>query len=327
MRAAVLTDAHDFEVVDIPDPTPGPADMVLRVEACGICGSDLKAHAFMPAGAVLGHEYCGEVVALGGEVAGWREGDVVAAMPLGACGTCRWCLSDHPNHCEAFDPQGVGGAPGAFAEYLRVPAASAVRLEPGTGDLGALVEPLAVGLHTVAAARIRPGDRVLVLGGGNVGAAVSVWARRLGATEVVVSDPAPGRRDGAGLFGATDVHDPAEGPPPTGFDVVVECVGLPGLIETAVTAVAPLGRVVVAGVCATPDQITPLGAVLKEVEMAFVVYYGKREFAAAADLLLSGGIDAEAFVTRRTGLEGVGRAFADLLGGARERKILITPND
>ena len=174
MRAAVLTDDHTFVVEQVPDPTPGPGDLVVRVEACGICGSDLKAHGHMPGGIVMGHEFCGEVVAVGTDLSGrWREGELLAALPLTACGRCRWCLADDAAHCETFDPQGVGGAPGGFAEYVRVDAGSAVRLRPDVGDFGALVEPLAVGLHTVATGRIGPGDRVLVIGGGNVGSAVS----------------------------------------------------------------------------------------------------------------------------------------------------------
>jgi (R,R)-butanediol dehydrogenase/meso-butanediol dehydrogenase/diacetyl reductase len=327
VKAAAVTDDHRFEVVDVPDPIPGPDDLVVRVQACGICGSDLKAHAFMPGGTILGHEFCGEVVAVGAAARdGWREGEPVAAMPLTSCGRCRWCLADDPAHCEAFDPQGVGGSPGAFAEYVKVAAGSAVTLRDDLGDLGALVEPLAVGLHTVEATRLRPGGRVLVIGGGNVGAAVAVWARRLGAGEVVVSDPAPLRRDSAALFGATGVHDPADGPLPTGFDVVVECVGAPGMLQAAIDAAGVRGRVVVAGVCTVPDEIVPLTALLKEVEVAFAVYYRKHEFAAAADLLQSGGIDAGAFVSRRVGLDQVDAAFQTLLTSATERKILVTPD-
>ena len=327
MRAAVLTDDHTFVVENVPDPTPGPSDLVVRVEACGICGSDLKAHGHMPGGIVMGHEFCGEVVAVGAELSGrWHEGDRLAALPLTACGHCRWCLADDAAHCETFDPQGVGGSPGAFAEFIRVDAGSAVPLRDDVGEFGALVEPLAVGLHTVVTGRIGPGDRVLVIGGGNVGSAVSTWARRFGAAEIVVSDPSPTRRESAGVFGATGVLDPADGPPPTGFDVVVECVGVPGLIQVAMDAAAVRGRVVVAGVCIQPDPIQPLTGVLKELELGFAVYYRKSEFAAAAALLESGGIDAAAFVTGRVGLDGVASAFTHLLSSSTERKILVTPN-
>jgi len=326
MRAAVLNDQHTFDLVDLPDPTPGPGELVLEVRACGICGSDLKAHSFFPAGTLLGHEFCGEVVAVGADTAGaWREGQWVAALPLSSCGWCRWCLADQPHHCEQFDPLGVGGSPGAFAEYVRVSAAASVRLSDGVGEYGALVEPLAVGLHTVVAGKVEAGDRALVIGGGNVGAAVSLWARRRGAAEVVVSDPSPTRRDSAGLFGATAVHDPNDGPPPAGFDVVFECVGAPGLIQTAVDAAGKLGRVVVAGVCGSPDQIMPLSAVLKEVQVAFAVYYRRAEFAAAAALLEGGGVDASSLVTSRVDLDAVTDAFQTLLSSTTERKVLVEP--
>ncbi|HXY93111.1 MAG TPA: alcohol dehydrogenase catalytic domain-containing protein [Acidimicrobiia bacterium] len=327
MRAAVLSEEHAFEVVDVVDPAPGATELVLRVDACGICGSDLKAYRVLPAGTVLGHEFCGEIVAVGtGVRADWREGQAVAAMPLGACGRCRWCLADEPAHCERVDLQGVGGSPGAFAEYVRVDAASALRLADGIGEHGALVEPLAVGLHTVDTGNLLVGDRALVIGGGNVGAAVSVWARRRGAAELVVSDPAESRRDAAASFGATGVHDPADGPPPPGFDVVFECVGAPGTVQTAIDAAGVHGRVVIAGVCMAEDRIVPVSALMKEVDLRFAVYYRGKEFAAAAGLLESGDIDPAAFVSGRVGLDGVSDTFEQLLSTTTERKILVRPN-
>ncbi len=326
MRAAILAPDHTFGVADLPEPAPRTGELVLRVRACGICGSDLKAHKTMPAGAVLGHEFCGEVVAIGADVAGrWRAGELVASLPLETCGHCRWCLADEPAHCEHADLIGGSGSAGAFAEYVRVAADMTVRLGDDIGDLGALVEPLAVGLHTVAAGDVRPGDRVLIIGGGNIGAAVSVWARRLGAGAVVVSDPAPTRRDAAALFGATDVHDPQYEPPPPGFDVVFECVGGPGMVQAAVDAAAVHGRVVVAGVCMVPDQLVPITALMKEVQVRFAVYYRRSEFAASAALLQAGGVDAKAFVSREVGLDGVNSAFEMLLTTTNERKVLVKP--
>ena len=325
MKAAVLDHNHHFEVMDVDDPSPGPGELVLRTTACGICGSDLKAYSAMPPGLVMGHEFCGEIVAIGAGADSWREGQSVAAMPLFACGQCRWCLADEPAHCEKVDYQGVGGSAGAYAEYVRVSATGTVPLADGIGEFGALVEPLAVGLHAVAAADLRRGDRVLVIGGGNVGAAVAVWARRMGAGDVVVSDPVAERRAAAATFGATDVHDPADGPPPPGFDVVFECSGVPGTVQVAVDAAGVRGRAVIAGVCVVPDQIVPVVAVMKEVDIRFAVYYRGSEFAAASELLTSGGVDTAAFVSRRVGLDGVDAAFATLLAPNTERKILIKP--
>jgi (R,R)-butanediol dehydrogenase/meso-butanediol dehydrogenase/diacetyl reductase len=325
MRAAALTDSGGFEVVKLDDPTPGPGELVLRVQACGICGTDLKSYKRFPAGAVLGHEFCGEVVALGAGVQSWRIGQFAASLPLRSCGRCHWCLSGEPAHCEKVDPLGLGNSAGAFAEYVRVAAATSVSLDQSLGGYGALVEPLAVGLHTVVAAEIHPEERVFILGGGNVGAAVSTWARRMGAGEIVVSDPSPARRDGAIGFGATSVHDPVDGMPPGSFDVVFECAGMPGIITTAIEAAAVHGRIIVAGVCLIPDTLNHTRAVMKEVHIKYSVSYRTEEFAAAARLLNSGTLDHSAFVTRSVGLDAVGQAFDDLQSGSNDRKILVEP--
>jgi 2-desacetyl-2-hydroxyethyl bacteriochlorophyllide A dehydrogenase len=327
MRAAVLTESHSFDVMNVPEPTPATGELLLRVRACGICGTDLKAYTRLSVGSILGHEFCGEITAIGPDVDGsWHEGQLVAAMPLSSCGQCRWCLEGEPTHCARVDMFGLGGRSGAFAEYIRVSAATAVLLEESIGHLGALVEPLAVGLHAVMAGALRPGDRVLVIGGGNVGGAVSTWARRLGSADVVVSDPSVSRRDAAGRFGATDVHDPAEGPPPSGFDVVFECVGASGTVQAAIDAATVHGRVVIAGVCVEPDRIVPVTAVMKEVQLRFAVCYRPNEFRTAAALIGAGEIDASAFVTSVVGLDGVNAAFEKLLSSTTERKVLVTPH-
>jgi (R,R)-butanediol dehydrogenase/meso-butanediol dehydrogenase/diacetyl reductase len=325
MQAAARSESGGFEVVKLDDPTPGPGELVLRVQACGICGSDLKSYKHFPAGSVLGHEFCGEVVAVGSDVEQWRTGQSAASLPLRSCGRCRWCLDGEPAHCERVDLLGLGVYPGAFAEYVRVAAATTVPLGKDLGGYGALVEPLAVGLHTVVAADLRPEERVLIIGGGNVGAAVSTWARRLGAGEIVISDSSSARRDGATDFGATASHDPGDGPPEGSFDVVFECVGLPGLVQDAIDAAAVHGRVVVAGVCLVHDQIRHVPAVMKEVQVRYAVYYRSEEFAAAAALLESGTLDPTDFVTRTVTLDAVGQAFDDLQSGSGDRKVLVDP--
>ncbi len=326
MRAAVVTGDHDFEVEEVPDPAPGPGELLVRVEACGICGSDLKSIGHMPAGVVLGHEFCGEVVAWGGGVEGWRVGDRVAAMPLLACGTCRWCQQGEQAHCERVDLLGLGGMAGGFAELVRVGSATSSRLPGGLGDVGALVEPLAVGLHAVNAAGPQVGARVLVMGGGSVGAAVALWSRRLGAVEVVISDPSPERRAGAAAFGATGTIDPSGDQPVGSHDIVYECVGGPGLVQAAFDATTVRGRVVVAGVCMAPDPIVPVTALMKELEVRFAVFYTRAEFDLTARLLGEGELRVDGFVTRRVGLDQMGPAFAALKAGATtDRKVLVTP--
>jgi threonine dehydrogenase-like Zn-dependent dehydrogenase len=123
VRAAVTDSHHAIGVVEVADPVPGPSELVIRVTACGICGSDLKARPAMSSGTVMGHEFCGEVVALGGGVGGaWREGIRAAVLPVLSCGTCSWCRSGDVAHCHAARLIGLGGSPGGFAEFAAVSA-------------------------------------------------------------------------------------------------------------------------------------------------------------------------------------------------------------
>jgi (R,R)-butanediol dehydrogenase / meso-butanediol dehydrogenase / diacetyl reductase len=326
MRAAVVNAEHGFDVVDVPDPTPGPGELLLQVTACGICGSDLKAAGSMPAGLVMGHEFCGEVVAVGAGVGErWRDGMAVAALPLIGCGACAPCHTGDVAHCATVDMVGVGGSSGAYAQYVRVSAREAFALPVGLDELGALVEPLAVGLHAVARAALTPGDRVLVVGAGPVGLAVVLWARHLGAREVVASDPVAHRRAAAEGVGATRSVDPGTEELGGPYDVVFECVGVPGMIATAVGAAAVHGRVIVVGVCTKPDPFVPIVAVMKELAMHFVVYYRRQDFAYTVDMLRDGRIDVAPFVTQRVDLDGFPAAFEALKHPTDQCKVLVLP--
>lgn len=328
MRAATLTDDHGFEVSEMPDPTPGPDELVLRVDACGICGSDLKARHNMPRGLVMGHEFAGEIVAVGSSAADrWRIGQSVASLPIIGCGACPACLAGEPSHCTTADLVGVGGSSGGYAEFVRVSARETFALPEGFDPrMGALTEPLAVGLHAVARARIQPGDRVMIIGGGPVGLAVLVWARRSGAGEIVVSDPSAERREAAGTFGASLVVDPSAADIGTGFDIVFECVGIPGMVDVSIGAAGIHGRVVIVGVCTKPDPFIPVRAVVKEVSMDFVMYYTRQEFGAVVESFGSGTLDPRPFVTGRVGLDGVDAAFRDLDGSRTQCKVLVVPD-
>ncbi len=327
MRAAVLNENHELEVADVADPSPGPGELVLQVTACGICGSDLKLKPSMPAGLVMGHEFCGEIVATGVDAdAAWRVGRHVTALPLIGCGHCLACLAGEPAHCEQADMVGVGGSPGGFAEFVRVDQRETVALPEALDPaLGALVEPLAVGLHAVERAHIRSGDSVLVVGAGPVGLSVIAWAARSGAGELVVSDPSAVRRRAAEEFGATRTVDPESEALEPRYDVVIECVGLPGMTAVCVGAAKLHGRVVIAGVCTKPDPYVPIAALMKELTIDFVVYYTRREFFSVTDALAHGAVDAAGFVTKRVGLEGANDAFTELIEAKDQRKILVLP--
>ena len=326
MRAAVVNADKSFDIVEVPDPTPGPGELVLRVHACGICGSDLKAVANMRTGLVMGHEFCGEVVAIGAGVEGLGTGTRVSALPLIGCGRCVACATGDVAHCATVDMVGVGGSSGGYAEYVRVAASEAVVLpESLPFDQGALVEPLAVGLHAVARAGITPADDVLVVGAGPVGLAVTMWARLQGARTVTVSDPVAGRRAAAVRAGATTTVDPTgEGIDRT-YPVVVECVGTPGMIATSISATDVHGRLVVAGVCTKPDTFVPVVAMMKELTMHFVVYYRRQDFHTTVDALAQRRLPLDGFVTGSVGLDGFAAAFTALKTPTDQCKVLVHP--
>lgn len=333
MRAVVVAGPRRLAVEQVPDPTPEPGQVVLRVSACGICGSDLHVHqaAFLPAGAIMGHEFCGEVMEGAGSL---KSGERVCAVPALSCGHCARCRSGLGAYCSAQRALGFGQAPGAYAEYVAVATHELVRLPSGVDDAhGALVEPLAVGRHAVEVGGVQAGETCLVLGAGPIGLAITLWARAAGAGEVIVSERAPGRRALAERLGATRVVDPASedlaavlaGAAPEGADLVFEAVGAPGLIQAALERVRFRGRVVVAGVCITPDTIQPGPAVLKEASLRFVLAYEKRDFERTVEALDRGLLDPAAMVTDRIGLDHVPAAFAALEHPAQQCKVLVLP--
>ena len=317
-----------FEATSLPDPAPGPGELVLRVTGCGICGSDLKARPMLPAGTVMGHEMCGEVVAVGrGAGDRWREGMRAAVLPVLSCGSCGWCRAGDVAHCTSAALVGLGGGAGGFAELVRTSADLTFPLPDGLPEAcGPLVEPFAVGLHTARLAEIREGDDVLVIGAGPVGLTTARWARELGAATVTVSDPAPIRREAAASFAATSVVDPTADELGGPYDVVFECVGKPGMLDAAAGAATTHGRIVVAGVCAEPDPFLPIVALLKELTVRFSVYYRPEEFRTVIAAFASEQIDPTPLVSRTAGLADLGAVFASLEHAPDDLKVVVDPS-
>lgn len=336
MRAVVLKEPGVLKLESVPDAAPEPGEILLRVRDCGICGSDLHAAKFgigMPPDTIMGHEFAGEIAALGEGVEDWKVGERVVALPYMSCGACAWCRRGNGYHCPSSRPIGIGALPGAYAELVRVQPAHTLRVPDAvTMRQAALVEPLAVGLHGVRLGRVRPETACVVMGAGPIGAVTILWARHAGARGIVASDPSPGRRALAERLGAHAVVDPTAQDPAAALrslaggvdpELVFECVGVKGTINAAMLLAGSHGRVVVLGACAETDEIFPLVGIMKEIELAFALAYGRAEFAEALDALATGAIDAAPLVTDVIDLADVPEAFHALERPSTQCKVLI----
>lgn len=342
MRAACFVESGKLmEVAEQPDPTPGPGEIVLRVGGCGICGSDLHVTELggaVPKGAIMGHEFAGEIVAVGQGAAGpegpWREGDRVCTMPGISCGSCARCVSGDVMGCASLRMTGFGDIGGGYAEYAIAGDQMTFRLPDSvsTAD-GAIVEPLAVGLHAVDRAGLTPGEDVLILGAGPVGLAVAAWAKLLGAREVVVSDPADHRRALAQSLGATSVIDPQKEELGAAFEKMTghaprlgfECVGRPGMVQEIANVADRGATILSAGMCMAMDPVNPLVMGTKELTIQFVSYYRRGDFALTVDMLAAERLDPLPMVTDRIALDALPEAFEALRTPSTECKVIVEP--
>jgi len=334
VRAAVLTGSTPvLGIQTIADPSPAAGEVVVEVAACGICGSDLHSIRFAaPPGTVMGHEFCGRIVGRGTGVsaAEWPDGKRVAVRPTTGCGNCAPCQAGRPDRCASFELIGFQ-RPGGFAEYTTAPLNELYAIPDSIDDLGgALIEPLAVARRAVRRGDLRRDESVLILGGGPIGAAVLLWAKNLGAGTVVVSDPSAERRAWVQDIGADATVDPTSDglhavPDLTGGapGLVVECVGHPGLIQTAIEATGFEGRVVVAGVCIATDSIVPYFGLLKEVDVRFSMYYGREDYHDTIRELAHGALAAKALTSTAVGLDALPGVFDAQLEKPAAGKVFV----
>jgi threonine dehydrogenase-like Zn-dependent dehydrogenase len=358
MRAAVMRD-RKLVVADVPAPTPGPGEVLVRTLACGICGSDLHALKFadqfvetarragnprvMDLGrdVIMGHEFCAEIVEHGpGTTRALKAGSRVCSRPV---------LMPAPG------PQSIGYSndnPGGYAQYMRLSEALLLEVPNGLPtDHAALTEPMAVGVHAVAKARLEPDDAPLVIGCGPVGLAVIAALRLAGVRPIVAADFSRRRRELAVAVGADVVVDPAQTTPwqswretaiwadparapqqpawlpgpPLRPAVVFECVGVPGVLDQLMAAAPRGSRIVVVGVCMEADTIYPMLGITKELNLQFVLGYTQEEFAATLRHIAEGAIPTTPLITGHVGVGGVAQAFEDLGSPERHAKILVHP--
>jgi len=334
MKAAAFKRQNEMGIIEAPKPKAGAGEVVLKVHACGICGSDLHACQYgfgMPPDTIMGHEFCGEVHEIGAGVRGFELGERVAGLPFITCGTCDRCQRGMEIHCRNLRGLGLGQLPGAYAEYVACGAGSLFKLPDNVSSRdGALVEPLSVGLHAVKRSGAGIGATAVVMGAGPIGLAVLTWAKAKGVT-AVVSELAEGRAELARKLGAHVVVNPNDQDPAdkvremTGRspDLVFECIGVKGTLTNAINMVGPRGQVVVVGVCMEPDQIQPMNCIFKEVSVNFVLGYDPPDFDETIEALASAKIKPQPMVTDVIAVEQVPEMFEALRRPGARAKVLV----
>ena len=358
MRAAIFRNG-EIVVDTMSEPKPGAGQVLVKTLACGICGSDLHArrHAhrmveltrYLPGrkpmdlsrDVVFGHEFCCEVLDYGsGTRRKLKPGTRVCSLPA---------------LVTPAGPQGIGYSNdniGGYAEQMLLSEPLLLEVPNGLPPQhAALTEPLAVGVHAVAKAKIEGGEVPLVIGCGPVGLAVIAALRLKGLRPIIAADYSPTRRRLAEKMGADVVVDPARSqpyatwaehaamsdaekaarPPFQAFlpalkpALIFECVGVPGLLQQVFEGAPRDARIVVVGVCMETDRSEPMLGILKELNVQYVLGYTPDEFAGSLRLLAEGQVDAASLVTGRVGIDGVAGAFDDLANPEAHTKIIVEP--
>jgi 2-desacetyl-2-hydroxyethyl bacteriochlorophyllide A dehydrogenase len=332
MRAAIWERPGDLVIGERPDPAPGDGEVVVRVGACGLCGTDLHIAdgEFPPAPYPLvpGHEFAGEVVAVGDGVRELREGARVAVDPSLFCGECEFCRVQRGNLCANWGAIG-DTVDGAFAEYVRVPAANAYELPEGLSFReAALVEPLSCAVHGIN--RLEPGlgDSYLITGAGTMGLILLALAQKAGASSVTMVDLQPGKLERSRALGASAVAtsiDDALADSSGGFDNVIDATGVAPVIEQGFGAVRRGGKLMVFGVAHADARVNLSPFRIYNDEVTVVGSMAVLFTFQPAMALLSGALDANALLTHAFPLDEFGEALATVRRGEGV-KVQVLPN-
>ena len=333
----------------MPEPEIRPGNVKVKVDWCGICGTDL--HEYLagpifipPVGSphpitgetlplTLGHEFAGEVVEVGDDSEGTSVGDRVAIEPVFRCGECAACKRGATNLCEKLGFYGLMGGGGGMSEYAVIPSYMIHQLPEGlTSEQGALVEPIAVGLRAVRRANFKEGQSAVVFGGGPIGAVTVQCLKAAGAGQIIMVEVSEARKNKALEIGAHAVIDPTEEDVPTKVKELTDGEGAEhsfdaaGIQETFLTALASTrkgGNVTIISIWEGDISFNPNSIVLAELNVAGTICYTPKDFADTISMLQDGSISTEGIITERIPLTDVVKGGFDELVAHKDRHVKI----
>ncbi len=343
MLAAVFQGPRDIRLTNIPEPMPKADEVLIRVLQAGICGSDLNRFHYgshpWPPGFIMGHEFCGEIAAVGSKVKAWQVGQSVVVEPTLYCGTCFYCRQGYRNRCVDFAERGItgSGTNGGFAEYVCVPAYQP-HLQPSSLSpaLGALAEPTAVGVHGWNLAGVAKPDSVVVVGIGNIGLLAVLVANARGVKQLIAIGKYAPRQQLAERYGASLVLSPDDPKLQSrildhtgghGAELVFEAAGTPSSLRMAVDSARKGGKIVVLGVFHEEVALDYRQILMAEKQIMGSIIYQREDFAEAIDILGAGSIDQAHHITSEIPLRDiVSRGFLPLSESKAEHiKIQVIP--
>lgn len=340
MKALIVNKEKELKLVDVKTPEASGKEVIAKVLACGICGSDIHYWDIgQPNGLVLGHEYCCTVVDPGPRK-DLKKGDRITALPISPCLKCEACKTGNIHYCAHTWEDATGTSlsrTGAYAEYISL-RPEMVRKVPDnmTDEQVAMVEPSAVGLHAVHLGEIKVGDRVLVIGGGIIGLMSAEFAKLQGASYVAMTETNPARGKSAVKLKAVDEYfnaldknciEKLSKASRGGFDVVIECCGNSPAVTTAFQAVKEGGRVVLVGVSLTPITIPSTLIVLRELKVLGDIAYTEKEFDQCIELIANKKVNVDKYISKIVALEEGQKSFETLTSGKDSAiKIILRPD-
>ena len=335
MKAVVYRRSGGLVFEEVPKPEVGENEVLIRVANTGFCGSDhsLVESGLVPDGYILGHETSGVIEGFGKNVKNLKTGSRIMIRPT-FCGKCRHCADRKPHLCiQNRRTIGVGDLPGGFAEYVKIFPQMVIPIPEGVDSQSvALVETFASALHGIKRSGVKGGS-ALILGGGPIGLAAVQLAKVLGFSSIALSEPVESKRALGKKFGAHFVIDPLSEDLPkmfaswtqkSGFDLVLECSGVPGNIQTALDAAVKGGTVCVVSVFFKPVTIErPLSLFLKELSLTVSASNTHEENYQCLEWLREKKLDARAMISDRTSLEGLPQLYRERIHPGKVTKAMI----